>query len=191
MIYPIRSYVPIVKSDPIIIEINGILIRGLQDTDLNALTAMRNDTRIYRYEPSFLAELQGKPEDSLNAIRSMDLNRDRQSIFGIYEGSSPETLAGLAEFYDYKPSGKVISIGYRLRPEFWGRGIGFRCAGALLDYLRCNTEVELVTAHVIPGNTASSRILLKHGFERLLTKLEDWGYGEPVLAEVYTCDLLR
>ena len=149
---------------------------------------MRNDRRIYGYEPTFLAERQGTAESAMKAIQDMDFTRDRQCILGIYEMDKPETLIGLAEFYDYKPSGKVISIGYRLRPEYWGRGIGSRCVSALVEFIKDNTEVELITAHVIPENKASSRCLVKNGFEYLITKPEDWGYDKPTVAEVYTLD---
>ena len=43
-------------------------------------------------------------------------------------------------------------------------------------------------AHAIPDNTASSRCLLKNGFEYLLTKSEDWGLDRPCVADVYTFD---
>ena len=179
---------PISYSKRISIEAEGILIRNLKDQDLAALTDMRNDRRIYYYEPTYLAELQGTPESSLKAIQNMDLNRDRQCILGIYETGDPDALIGLAEFYDYKTSGKVISIGYRLKPEYWGRGIGCCCVRALVEFIQDNTEVELVTAHVIPENKASSRCLLKNGFEYLITKSEDWGHGKLTIADVYTLD---
>ena len=54
--------------------------------------------------------------------------------------------------------------------------------------IRNRTQVELVTAHVLPENKASARCLVKNGFEYLLTKTEDWGYGEPCTADVYTLD---
>ena len=150
---------------------------------------MRDDPRIYLREPTFLTELQGTPEEALAAIRDMDLDRDRQCILGVYDLSRPEELAGLAEFYDYKPSGKVISVGYRLRPEFWGQGLGTSCARLMLEMLRRDTEVLLVTAHVIPENVGSSRVLLNNGFEHLMTKEEDWGREAPTTADVYTLDL--
>lgn len=170
-------------------ENERLLIHGLKDEDLDILTAMRKDLRIYRYEPTFLAELQGTPPEAMRALQSMDLLKDRQCILGVYEKTDPGVLAGLAELYDYKPSGKVISLGYRLRPEYWGRGIGSCCVGLLLDYIQNNTEVELITAHVIPENKASSQILLKNGFQYLVTKTEDWGYDTQTLAEVYTFDV--
>ena len=97
-------------------------------------------------------------------------------------------MVGLAEFYDFKASGKTISIGYRFLSRFWGKGIGSSCVQALLKYVQSNTEAELVTAHVIPGNTASARCLLKNGFEYLLTKEEDWGHEHLTTADVYTWD---
>ena len=97
-------------------------------------------------------------------------------------------VRGLTELYDYKPSGKVISIGYRLRPEYWGKGIATSLASALLDFIKNETEVELITAHVLPDNKASAKSILKNGFEYLLTKTEDWGYSQLCLADVYTFD---
>ena len=172
----------------ICIENDRLLIHGLRDRDLAALTAMREDVRIYRYEPSFLAELQGTPEEALKAIRSMDLDEDRQCILGIYEKNDPDVLTGLIELYDYKPTGKVVSIGCRLRPEYWGRGIATSCVLAMIDYIRNNTQIELITAHAIPDNKASGNNLIKNGFQYLLTKTEDWGLGEPTVSDVYTYD---
>jgi RimJ/RimL family protein N-acetyltransferase len=97
-------------------------------------------------------------------------------------------LVGLAELYDFKPSGKVISLGYRFLSMYWGRGIASSCVRALLDYIQSNTAVELVTAHVIPDNKASARCLTKNGFEYLLTKPEDWGYSQLYATDVYTFD---
>lgn len=176
------------RRDGICIESGRLLICGLDENDLDVLTAMRNDRRIYRFEPSFLAELQGSPDEALRSLMSMELDRDRQCILGIYEKLCPGILIGLAELYDYKPTGKVISIGYRIRPEYWGKGIGTECVAAMTGYLRQNTAVGLVTAHVLPANKASSRILIKNGFEHLVTKSEDWGYETPSEAEVYTLD---
>lgn len=173
---------------PIRIENDRLLIRSLSRQDLNGLRAMRCDKQVYRYEPTFLAELQGTPEAALEAILHMDLDQDRQAILGVYEKSASPVFTGLAEFYDYKPSGKVISIGYRFLSEYWGRGIATSCVHALSDYIQNDTKVELITAHVIPDNIASSRCLTKNGFEYLLTKPEDWGYEQSCIADVYTLD---
>ena len=107
---------------------------------------------------------------------------------GIFEKTDQDVLVGLAELYDYKPSGKVISMGCRLLSKYWGLGIASNCTGALLDYIQHNMQVEMITAHVISDNKASSHCLLKNGFEYQLTKTEDWGHERQVMSEVYTFD---
>ena len=167
-----------------------ILIKNLEENDLECLRTIIQNPNVYRYEPSFLAERQGTPEEALRDLMSMDLQRDRQCIFGVFETAAPDVLAGLFELYDYKSSGKVISIGYRFAEEFWNRGLASQSVRDVVKYLRENTEVELVTAHVMPHNGASARVLTKNGFVYLLTKEEDWGFGRPVTADVYTLDLI-
>ena len=176
------------RGNPIYIENDRLAIHGLEKKDLKGLEALRNDQKVYRYEPSFLLELQGTPEEALTAIQKTDLYQDRQCILGVYEKTAPSVLVGLAELYDFKPSGKVISLGYRFLSEYWGKGIASSCVRALLNYLQNNTEVGLVTAHVIPENKASARCLMKNGFEYLLTKPEDWGYSQLFTTDVYTFD---
>ena len=174
--------------NPIHIENDRLIIRSLDHRDLQGLEALRCDPRVYCYEPTFLTELQGSPEAALEMIRNMDLFEDRQCVLGVYEKTDPSVFIGLAEFYDFKPSGKVISIGHRFLSRYWGKGIASSCTNALLQYVRNNTKVELVTAHVRPENIASARCLLKNGFEYLLTKTEDWGYEQLCVADVYTFD---
>ena len=170
------------------IENDRLIIRNLEKRDLKGLETLRCDQQVYCYEPTFLMELQGTPEEALETIRHMNLYENRQCILGVYEKAAPSVLVGLAEMYDFKPSGKVISLGYRFLSRYWGKGIATSCVRALLNYLQSNTEVELVTAHVIPDNKASARCLLKNGFEYLLTKPEDWGYSKPLVADVFTLD---
>ncbi len=176
------------RRSPIRIENDRLIICGLNTQDLEALKSLRCDRQVYRYEPTYLLELQGTPEEALKALQSMDLDEHRQCILGVYEKTEPSRLIGLAELYDYKQSGKVISIGYRFLPAYWGRGLATSCVRCLLDYIQNNTEVELVTAHVRPENIASSKCLLKNGFEYLLTKTEDWGGDHLSTADVYTLD---
>lgn len=170
------------------IENDRLIICSLTDRDLKGLEVLRCDKRVYCYEPTFLAELQGTPEAALKAIQKMDLYADRQCILGVYEKTDPSVLVGLAELYDFKPSGKVISLGYRFLSKYWGKGIATSCIQALLKYIQNNTKVELITAHVLPENKASARCLLKNKFEFLLTKTEDWGYEQLCVADVYTFD---
>ena len=167
-------------------ENDRVIIHGLDDSDLENLTAMREDSRIYRYEPTYLPELQGTPEEALAHLKRLDLHKDRQCVLGIYDKQCDNAFVGLAEFYDFKLSGKIVSLGCRLIPEYWGKGLASSCTEAMLDYLREHTKVNLITAHAIPDNKASAQCLQGLGFHYLLTKPEDWGRGGLTVSDVYT-----
>ena len=175
-----------IKANQPYIENDSVILRGLDDSDLENIKAMREDSRIYRYEPTYLPELKGTSEEALETLKHMNLQDDKQCVLGIYVKANDNAFAGLAEFYDYNLSGNVVSLGCRLLPEYWGKGIASACTEAMLDYLRDNTNVHLITAHALPNNKASCRCLEKLGFKRLLNKPENWGRGLPSKTEVYT-----
>lgn len=170
------------------IENDKLIIRSINKGDAKGIMDLRNDIEVYRYEPSHLIELQGSIDEALASIANMDLYKDRQCILGVFKIDNPNSLIGIAEFYDYKLSGDIISIGYRLLSKYWGQGLGPSCVSALLDYIRKNTEVKIVTAHVLPENTKSKRCLQKNGFEYLTRKKEDWGRGELLDTDIYKFD---
>lgn len=68
------------------------------------------------------------------------------------------------------PAGNLVAwwegerrfLGYWLGREFWGRGVGTRALGLFLR----KEEVRPLHADPYHGNTASVRLLERHGFER-------------------------
>ena len=61
------------NRDQIYIENDRLLIHNLKYQDLRSLEALRSDQQVYYYEPTFLAELQGKPDAALKLIQNMNL----------------------------------------------------------------------------------------------------------------------
>jgi RimJ/RimL family protein N-acetyltransferase len=65
-----------------------------------------------------------------------------------------------------------LELGYRLRPDAWGRGLATEGAAALLaDALR-RPEVTRVFAHALQSNPASLRVMEKIG----MTYARAWDY---------------
>lgn len=172
------------------IENNELIIRSLNKNDINCLKLMRVDSVIYHFEPTFLIELQGEINAAIDVISNMDLLIDRQIILGIFKKEDPSIFLGLAEFYDYKSSGVIISIGYRLLSKYWRQGFGTSCVSLLLDFIRNNLSAKIVTAHVLANNLASKKCLEKNGFTYLLNKKEDWGHKHLEDTDVYTYDFV-
>ena len=96
----------------------------------------------------------------------------------------PDELVGIAEAYGLEPQKPKMSIGYRLRRPWWGQGIATEVTGLLKGYLRNECGMRTITAHVLPDNVGSARVLEKNGFRRLFTSVpEDWGWSEPLLVD--------
>lgn len=171
------SEIPYLKND-------RILIKGVEDRDAEALKQMTQNPDVYRYLPTFLLEQQY--DDVHEAIRSMyaDCFKNEENlILGIYlqEGM---TFCGLAEFYGYKDLIHKVCVGYRLKQEYWGRGIATQTVALMVDYLYSETDIEIITASTMIENTASAHVLMKNDFIMTSKAVpEDWGYETPTIAD--------
>lgn len=89
----------------------------------------------------------------------------RQNGFGRWVIESREGewlgLAGLLE----DEQEHFIDLGYRLFPEFWGKGLATEAAGAVLKYGFESLGLTEVKAHVHVANTASEKVLKKIGMQ--------------------------
>lgn len=73
----------------------------------------------------------------------------------------------------YMPEFGCPDIGYRLLPKYWGKGLGAEAVMATLDYAQNVLGEKTIKAEVAEGNVASSKILLKSGFNHIKTYQED------------------
>ncbi|MBO4919537.1 MAG: GNAT family N-acetyltransferase [Erysipelotrichaceae bacterium] len=170
---PMFSEIPVLEDD-------RICLRKVTDPDAEALEELVNNSRVYRYLPTFLFEKQYRDMHRMITELYGDLFLNKESlILGICLKDGDE-LCGLAEFYGFKDYIHKISIGYRLLEEYWGRGIASRTVALMIDYLYSSTEIEIITASTMIENMASRRVLEKNGFLQTTIAEEDWGYREPV-----------
>jgi [ribosomal protein S5]-alanine N-acetyltransferase len=65
----------------------------------------------------------------------------------------------------YGMRGDHYEIGIALKPDFRGRGIGWRAQAMLTDYLFAHMPIERVQAGTQPENVAEQKALLKAGFQ--------------------------
>ena len=56
-----------------------------------------------------------------------------------------------------------VEIGYRLRPEFWGRGLATEAGQAALRYGFEYLELREIVAYTLPANQRSRRVIEKIG----------------------------
>ena len=157
-----------------------VVLKQITQADAPALREMVNDPEVYRYLPTFLFEK--KYEDVTEVIRRLYDECLEESIFlGIY---LRDEFCGIAELYGLRDPVHKISIGCRLRKQFWGQGIGAEVVGLLVNYLYEETDIEIITASSMIENRGSAMILEKCGFSLVVhSSQEDWGFEEPAIVD--------
>ena len=160
-------------------EISGpnICLRRLRAEDAPALQKLMDDERVYRYLPAFLFEKQCP--DARAVIRAVYNEGPEGSLF--LAVAEHGIFRGLAELYGYREAVHKVSVGYRLLPECWGRGLATETLGLMIRYLFARTDTEIITASTMRENAASAAVLRKNGFSAFASAVpEDWGYDRPV-----------
>lgn len=170
------------------IEGERLVLDRVVATDADALRDLIENPLVQRYEPTYLFE---KQRDSVNETIQMlygDLFNDKESLILAIRLKDTGELVGLAEFYGLRDPLHKISVGYRLREDFWGQGFATEAARLMVDYLYGETDIEVITASTMVRNEASARVLEKADFIRTARGVEeDWGFPEPTIVDKWFC----
>ena len=108
-----------------------------------------------------------QPQHSLEVVEkhfskcldySTDPSSKKQTVWGIYEQNKTE-LVGLCALLTNDENQR--EIGYRFRPQYWGKGYGTEVTKHLIDYCFNQLNFDLITADVNIENIGSVKILDK------------------------------
>ena len=142
------------------LETERLIIRKFTPGDLDELIRLRSDDEVIKY-------LGGRKLQNPEAItKRMQFYISCYEKFGfgmcalvwketgeMFGWSGIQPLDGTTE----------IEVGYGMTKEFWGKGIGYECAMAWLDYGFNTAGLERIVAVASPENTGSWRIMEKCG----------------------------
>ena len=165
-----------------------VTIGMVVDTDVEAVTALREDEASRKTSPALLFENQG--DDVAKTIREMyeDIYREKKSLILAVRLKDTGELAGLVELYGLRDYLNKVSIGYRLRERFQDRGIDSEALRLMVGYLYGKTDIEIVTANVRSDDERSAKALADADFIRTSRYIEsDWGYDQPVIVDKWFC----
>ncbi|MEU6771172.1 GNAT family protein [Streptomyces sp. NPDC046759] len=133
-------------------EHGEVSLRGVTDDDLFVFLAHEHDPEALRR-----SRFTPRPRDAF-------LRHWRERVLG-----DPDCLVRTVTL-DGEVAGSVVSwtegerrfVGYWLGRPYWGRGVGTRALGLFLEM----DPVRPLYADPFGGNTASVRLLERHGFRR-------------------------
>ena len=165
-----------------------VVLDRVVDSDAEALRDLMDNPLVQRYLPTFLFENQF--DDVHEAIRLLygDLFARKESLIMAIRVRETGELAGLAEFYGLRDSLHKVSMGYRLRECWWGKGLATEAARLMVGYLYGQTDIEIITASTMVENAGSAHVLEKADFIRTARGVpEDWGFPEPTIVDRWFC----
>lgn len=151
-------------SDHPVLRTERLLLRELRPQDAPALFTLRSDPRVMAHIGRPRATTLGDAEELIARIA-----RDRSENAGITWGihfQGADALIGTIGYYRLKLEHHRGEIGYMLGYDHWGQGL---MGEALEAAVACGFErfrfhsIEAVTD---PRNTASNKLLERHGFLR-------------------------
>ena len=149
----------------------------MSDVHYDGLRVLNGDPEVMRY-------ISGQPETPEETRASIARVRARWDTLGyswwcLIEESSGELVgAGCIQHLGHDPA-NALEIGWRLRPDRWGRGYAVEAAERMARFAFDGLEAPLLCAICDPANTRSSRVMRKLGMQ--LRGEEVW-HGQAVLA---------
>ena len=144
------------------LETERLLIRKFTLDDLDKLIELRSDEEVIKY-------LGGKKMQNPQAIEkrlNFYINCYEKFGFGVCAmiWKATNEMFGWSGLQPLEDTGE-IELGYGMKKEFWGKGIGYECASVWLEFGFERVGLERIVAIAYPENEASRRIMEKCGMK--------------------------
>jgi len=111
-------------------------------------------------------------EEYFEALRSAVEPNPWRFGYAIIEKES-DLVVGICGFTGPPNEAGVVEIAYSIAPAYQGKGYGTEAARALTEIARREPAVQLICAHTLAEENASTRILKKCGFRKVGEAMED------------------
>lgn len=138
-----------------------ISLRQWRDSDLEPYSAMNRDAEVMQYFPSLLTREQS--EASL--VRQRDLIDQRGwGLWALDVNGAFAGFVGLAIPNFEAAFMPCVEVGWRLRHEYWGRGIAYRGALQAFEYGFTVLKLPELVSFTAAVNVRSRRLMERLGF---------------------------
>jgi RimJ/RimL family protein N-acetyltransferase len=144
------------------LETERLLLRPITLDDVGLLVELDSDPEVMRY-------LTGRPSTRAEVETTVHENLGRRWI-----ATDKETGEFVGWFGLVPGPDASFDVGYRLRREWWGLGLGTEGTQALIDAAFGVVEARRVTAQTMAVNTRSRRVMERCGMRHVRTFHCEW-----------------
>jgi len=164
---------------------NRLLLRKQTAQDAVALFQLRTNPEVMRYidrpQPAAIA-------DSEKVIRTINENfhKGMNVIWALTLKDHPDQMIGNLGYWRIDLDNHRAELGYMLHPDYWRNGIISEALAAVIDFGFNTLNLHSICANINPGNEASRKLLMKHGFIKEAYFREDYYFeGKFLDSEIY------
>jgi ribosomal-protein-alanine N-acetyltransferase len=157
------------------LETGRLILRRMQTTDAQAIFRILADDEVTRYYDDATFTDVSQASDQIEAWENGFINK-RCIRWGIAR-KEDRVMTGTCGYYGFHTWHMRAAIGYELARPFWRQGIMTEALSAIINLGFKDLGLNRIEAVVMPGNSASIKLLEKLGFrnEGLLREYENWG----------------
>ena len=158
-----------------VIETKRLILRNISMDDKGDFFRMRTNIAAMKYLH------RDMPKDETEVVALIEKIQDNlaqnNGIMWIVTLKENLTFAGTIGYHVIEKQHCRAEIGYQMHPDFWNQGIMTEAISEVIAYGFTSMKLHSIEAHVNPGNTASSKLLLKHQFIKEAQIKENFFYS--------------
>lgn len=170
-----------------VLESENLMFSKIEEVHVQNLFSIYDNVRVFEYCGII-------PKHNIKTVQKMighfdrDYSKKSRIKWGIFPKSLENTLVGIIEAMDFNQKINMVSIGYYLAEEYWGKGIATESVSTVIPFLFKKVNVNRIQAEVMPANEASKNVLLKNNFmkEGLVRQASYWSGKGVVDLEIYS-----
>ncbi|EEM05382.1 GNAT family N-acetyltransferase [Bacillus pseudomycoides] len=178
--------IEMVFGDFPVLESVNLVLRKIEEVHLQELYSIYDNDRVFEYCGII-------PKHNLQTVRKMighfdrDYHKKSRIKWGIFQKNQSDKLVGIIESMDFNQKVNMVSIGYFLAEDYWGKGIATESVRMVVKFLFEEVNVNRIQAEVMPVNEVSKKVLLKNGFikEGVLRQASLWSGKGVIDLEIY------
>lgn len=139
-----------------------LILREMLLEDVNGVfkfnSSLKNLEYVARDPFTKLEQAQEKLDFFISSFKK------EEGIWWTFTLNGDNELIGYGGLFGIDKESNKAEIGYGLLDEYWGKGIVSEAIKIILDFGFNNLKLNKIFGKIVPGNTASEKILLNNGF---------------------------
>lgn len=150
----------------ILIETQRLQMREFTPDDLDAVYDFTTDVEVSKYTGD--AGRVKSRDDAAAIIEDVWMADYAQYGYGRYAliHKADKKVIGFCGV-KFEPKLNGTDLGYRLLPDYWGKGLAFEAGIAMMGYARKELGLTRILADAVDENVASHKILVRLGFDKV------------------------